>query len=87
MRRYEFGCDVCETNFDVELPITEAGGPQPCPFCGTPAQRIFTPPKFLFKADPTENRPVWHNHGTYGHAHAPGRGFHGRRGQDPQDQG
>lgn len=87
MRRYEFACDACETHFDVELPIDKAGDPHPCPFCGQPAPRVFTPPKFLFKVDPTENRPVWHNHGAYGHAHPPGRGFHGRRGENSQESG
>ncbi len=84
MRRYEFRCADCEVGFDVERPLDKAGDPYPCPFCGQLAQRIITPPKFLFKADPTENRPVWHNHGSYGHSHAPGRGFHGRQGEDPQ---
>jgi putative FmdB family regulatory protein len=78
MPRYEYACEPCQTSFDVERPIAEAGEPHPCPFCASPARRVITPPKFLFKADPLENRPVWHNHGAYGHAHAPGRGFHGR---------
>ncbi len=86
MPRYEFSCAECETHFDVEVPMSEASAPHPCPFCGTPATRVFTSPKFLFKADPNDNRPVWHNHGAFGHSHAPGRGFHGRTKGDGQDQ-
>ena len=78
MPRYGYECKGCETRFDVERPISEATAPQPCPFCGTVARRLFTVPKFLFKHDPRDNLPVWHNHGGYGHAHARGRGFHGR---------
>jgi putative FmdB family regulatory protein len=83
LRRYEYECRTCEERFDVERPVAEAGEPSDCPFCGQPAARVYSPPKFLFKADPTDNRPVWHNHGSFGHAHAPGRGFHGKGIEDP----
>jgi putative FmdB family regulatory protein len=78
MPRYEYACRGCETPFDIERPMAEASAPHPGPFCGAPAQRVFTSPKFLFKADPRDNRPAWHNHGAFGHAHPPGRGYHGR---------
>jgi len=83
MRRYEFECAHCETRFDTERPVEQAGEPAPCPFCGRPAARVFSSPKFLFKPDPSDNRPIWHNHGAFGHAHAPGRGFHGKDTKDP----
>ncbi|HUG15934.1 MAG TPA: zinc ribbon domain-containing protein [Thermomicrobiales bacterium] len=76
VRRYDFECEMCGERFDVERPTAEAGAPAACPFCGEPARRVFTAPRFLFKGDPTENRPVWHNHGAFGHAHAPRRGHH-----------
>jgi putative FmdB family regulatory protein len=78
MPRYEYACEPCDTHFDVELPMSRSGDPTPCPFCGEPAARVITAPRFLFKADPLDNRPIWHNHGTFGHAHPRGRGFHGR---------
>jgi putative FmdB family regulatory protein len=81
--RYEYECQQCDTHYDVERPMSESSDPHPCPFCGRPSRRIFTPPKFLFKADPNDNRPIWHSHGVYGHSHAPGRGFHGRDKGDP----
>ena len=77
MPRYDYECKGCETRFDVERPMEEASAPCPCPFCGGLARRLFTVPKLLFKADPRDLLPVWHNHGGYGHAHAPGRGYHG----------
>ena len=83
MRRYEYECRECDTRFDVERPLEQAGEPQPCPFCGQPAARVYSPPKFLFKADPLDNRPVWHNHGGFGHSHAPGKGLHPKGIKDP----
>ena len=74
--RYDYACTACGERFDVERPMAEAGGPCPCPFCDAPARRVFTAPKLMFKADPRDVRPVWHNHGSYGHQHAPGRGRH-----------
>ena len=41
-----------------------------------PARRAFSPPKLLFKADPRDVRPVWHQHDGYAHAHPPRRGRH-----------
>jgi len=57
--------------------MEKSSEPTPCPFCGEPAARVITAPKFLFKADPLDNRPIWHNHGSFGHSHPRGRGFHG----------
>ncbi len=76
MRRYDYQCAACDMAFDVERPLEQAGEPYPCPVCGEPARRIYNAPKFLFKADPNDVRPVWHNHGGFGHAHAPRRGRH-----------
>ena len=67
---------ACEARFDVQRPLTEAGRPVPCPVCGEPGRRVFTMPKLLFKADPRDVRPIWHNHDGYSHAHAPRRGRH-----------
>lgn len=82
MPRYEFECVACATHFDMERPMTEASAPCPCPFCEGMARRVFTAPKFLFKPDPNDVRPVWHNHGAFGHAHPPRRGRHPRGVED-----
>ncbi len=76
MRRYDYECQECGERFDITRPVSEAGEPAVCPLCGQHAQRIYTAPRFLFKADPSDNRPVWHNHGAFGHAHPPRRGHH-----------
>ncbi len=76
MPRYGYRCGSCGEEFDIERPVGEAGAPADCPFCGQTARRVFHSPKLLFKGDPTENRPVWHNHGAFGHAHPPRRGHH-----------
>lgn len=76
MPRYEYACEACEQHYDVERPMAEAGAPHACPFCGHASRRVFTAPRFLFKPDPNDNRPVWHNHGAFGHAHPPRRGHH-----------
>ena len=78
MPRYEYECKECQTRFDVARSPEEASQPYDCPFCGAAARRVFSAPKLLFKADPRDSRPVWHNHGGFGHSHAPGKGFHGR---------
>jgi len=74
--RYDYVCEGCRERFDVARPMAEASAPCPCPLCGAPARRVFSAPKLLFKPDPRDVRPVWHNHGGYGHQHAPGRGRH-----------
>jgi urease accessory protein len=74
--RYDYVCTACEERFDVERPMVEASLPASCPFCGEGARRVFSAPKLMFKADPRDVRPVWHNHGSYSHQHAPGRGRH-----------
>jgi putative FmdB family regulatory protein len=76
-RWYEYACASCGERFDRESPVATAGEPIPCPFCGAQARRLFTAPRLLFKADPRDTQPVWHNHGGYGHSHAPGKGVHG----------
>jgi len=76
-RWYAYACGACGERFDRESPVATAGEPAPCPFCGEQARRLFTAPRLLFKADPRDTQPVWHNHGGYGHSHAPGKGVHG----------
>jgi hypothetical protein len=56
--------------------MDESSAPSSCPVCGAKATRVYTVPRFLFKADPRDVRPVWHNHDGYSHAHAPRRGRH-----------
>jgi putative FmdB family regulatory protein len=73
---YDFACPECEAHFEVERASAEATAPTPCPVCGTEATRQFTMPRLLFKADPRDNRPVWHQHDGYAHAHAPRKGRH-----------
>ncbi len=76
MPLYDYVCPDCEARFERERPMAEASQPAPCPVCGVDGQRVFTMPKLLFKADPRDVRPVWHNHDGYSHAHAPRRGRH-----------
>ena len=76
MPRYAYGCPQCGAEFDRERPLAESGLPAQCPVCGHDAERVFTAPKFMFKADPRDNRPYWHTHDGYGHSHPPRRGRH-----------
>ena len=76
MPTYDYACPACGARFERERPMAEAVAPLPCPVCAAPGQRVFTMPKLLFKADPRDVRPVWHNHEGYSHAHAPRRGRH-----------
>jgi len=76
MPTYAYACPDCAAAFDQERPMTDAAAPSPCPVCGAEAARVYTAPRFLFKADPRDVRPVWHNHDGYSHAHAPRRGRH-----------
>ena len=76
MPKYLYACPDCEAHHERERPMAESSAPSPCPICGTEAARVYTVPKFLFKADPRDVRPVWHNHDGYSHAHAPRRGRH-----------
>lgn len=76
MPKYDFGCPECDARYEVERQMAASTDPAPCPVCGTPGTRIFTMPRLLFKADPRDVRPVWHNHDGYAHAHAPRRGRH-----------
>ena len=74
--RYDYVCTACDERFDIERPMAEAGSAATCPICGAAARRVFSAPKLMFRADPRDVRPVWHNHGGYGHSHAPRRGRH-----------
>jgi len=56
--------------------MEKAADAETCPVCGSEAARVYTVPRFLFKADPRDVRPIWHNHDGYSHAHAPRRGRH-----------
>ena len=86
-RWYEYVCGACGERFDRESPVATAGEAVPCPFCGEQARRLFTAPRLLFKADPRDTQPVWHNHGGYGHSHASGKGVHGAgKGKDAPRQ-
>jgi putative FmdB family regulatory protein len=76
MPKYDYACPACGATHERERPMRDAATPSPCPVCATPAERVFTVPRFLFKADPRDVRPIWHNHDGYSHAHAPRRGRH-----------
>jgi putative FmdB family regulatory protein len=76
MPTYDYACDECGAMFELERPMTEASAPAPCPVCAHPGRRVYTMPRLLFKADPKDVRPVWHEHDGYAHAHAPRRGRH-----------
>ena len=76
MPKYNYRCESCGAVFESEAPIVAAADPSVCPVCGDDANRQITPPKLLFKSDPSENRPYWHNHNGYSHSHAPRRGRH-----------
>ncbi|HQY30454.1 MAG TPA: zinc ribbon domain-containing protein [Thermomicrobiales bacterium] len=78
MPRYGFRCPECEAEFDLERPMAQASGSATCPVCGTESPRQIASPQFLFKADPRDNRPYWHEHDGYGHSHAPRRGRHAK---------
>lgn len=82
MPTYDFTCRDCDAFWERERPMSEAALPDACPVCGGPGERVFTMPKLLFKADPRDVRPVWHNHDGYSHAHAPRRGRHRTPGED-----
>lgn len=76
MPTYDYACASCGARFERERPMAEAVQPSPCPVCKEPGTRVFTMPRLLFKADPRDVRPVWHNHEGYSHQHAPRRGRH-----------
>jgi putative FmdB family regulatory protein len=73
---YDFACADCGARFERERPMVEAAQPAACPVCGGAGGRVFTMPRLLFKADPRDVRPYWHNHDGYSHHHAPRRGRH-----------
>ena len=76
MPKYDYACPGCGERYEHERPMAEAGQPAACPVCGDEGQRVFTMPRLLFKADPRDVRPYWHNHDGYSHQHAPRRGRH-----------
>jgi len=82
MPTYDFACPECAAGFERERPMSEATDPAICPVCASAARRVYSMPKLLFKADPRDVRPVWHNHDGYSHAHAPRRGRHRTPGEE-----
>ena len=76
MPTYDYACSGCGARFERARAITEANAAIPCPVCDEPGRRVWTMPRLLFKADPRDVRPVWHNHAGYSHQHAPRRGRH-----------
>jgi putative FmdB family regulatory protein len=82
MPKYDYACPDCGATHEQERPMSEAAAPACCPVCAAAAERVFTVPRFLFKADPRDVRPIWHNHEGYSHAHAPRRGRHRKPSED-----
>ncbi|MFM8594602.1 MAG: FmdB family zinc ribbon protein [Chloroflexota bacterium] len=82
MPKYDYTCTACDVYWELERPMADANAPTHCPLCGEHGARVYTMPKLLFKADPRDVRPVWHNHEGYSHAHAPRRGRHKTPGED-----
>ena len=82
MPTYDYACAGCGARFERERPAAEAREPAACPVCREPGTRMFTMPRLLFKADPRDVRPVWHNHDGYSHQHAPRRGRHRHPSED-----
>ena len=76
MPTYVYACPNCEAVFERERPVDDRDVPLLCPVCETESPRKVTSPKLLFKGDPADNRPYWHNHDGYSHSHAPRRGRH-----------
>ncbi|MBA2758072.1 MAG: zinc ribbon domain-containing protein [Chloroflexia bacterium] len=76
MPKYDFACDDCGAIFEQDRRVDERDAPISCPVCDSPSRRKVSSPKLLFKGDPAENRPYWHNHDGYSHSHAPRRGRH-----------
>lgn len=76
MPKYDFACPECEARFELDRSMGEANALAACPVCASASTRVYTMPKLLFKADPRDVTPVWHNHAGYSHAHAPRRGRH-----------
>src|SRR4029078_8442129 len=76
MPRYAYSCGTCGAEFAAERSLPKSAETAPRTVCSEPADRVITPPRFLFKADPRDSRPYWHNHDGYGHSHPPRRGRH-----------
>jgi putative FmdB family regulatory protein len=73
---YDYTCESCGAVIERERAVDARDDPAPCPVCGGLARRAPSRPRLLFKGDPADNRPYWHNHDGYSHAHAPRRGRH-----------
>jgi putative FmdB family regulatory protein len=82
MPKYDYVCDACGAVMERERLVDERDASLECPVCGETARRAVTSPKLLFKGDPAENRPYWHNHDGYSHSHAPRRGRHRKPAED-----
>ena len=82
MPRYDFHCSECGAVVEAERPMEQASLGQICPVCGHTAKRLYTMPKLLFKSDPRDVTPVWHQHDGYAHAHPPRRGRHRNPAED-----
>jgi putative FmdB family regulatory protein len=48
---YAFDCASCGP-LELVRPMAEASSPGPCPACGAPARRVFTPPGLPLLARP-----------------------------------
>jgi len=75
---YGYHCQECSAEFELDAPLDQAGARQPCPVCSAKSDRLIAAPRLMFKSDPRENRPYWHNHVGYSHSHPPRRGRHAR---------
>lgn len=82
MPKYDYACEECGAVFEDERPVERRDEEAACPVCGARARRKFSAPKLLFKSDPADNRPYWHNHDGYSHSHAPRRGRHRAQDED-----
>lgn len=76
MPTYTYACPNCDARFELERDVAARDEPAACPVCATTSRRTVSTPKLLFKGDPADNRPVWHSHDGYSHAHPPRRGRH-----------
>lgn len=48
MARYDYRCPACDTQFEVEHPMSEHPRVM-CPVCGTEAQQVFGASSIVFK--------------------------------------
>jgi len=50
MPRYDYWCDRCEEQFEIELTIHAANITMSC-HCGSPMRKIYSPTPTIFKGD------------------------------------